>query len=205
MLFYRPTGLFLLVLIGLVLSLNDASGLIIYRLGTPFSAAQKDSLRDLDIDFIELDWTASESLKEVELDSLEAGVLQPDFFTADENIAATALGRGGLVTVLVSRHPKNGVGNVLLDEDPRTVYTWLEIAPESFNRQIVERVNLDLGGHYLVKEVRFRPLPEHTGHFVEHFTIGVSNSEVSNFRNPVFPVVVEVKENNNRGRRQKKA
>ena len=54
MISYKLTGLFLLVLMGLTLCSDDASGVIIYRLGTPFSAAEKDSLQNLGIDFRQL-------------------------------------------------------------------------------------------------------------------------------------------------------
>ena len=48
------SGLLLVALFTLALTATDTSAVIIYRLGTPFSAAERDSLRDLSIDFEEI-------------------------------------------------------------------------------------------------------------------------------------------------------
>jgi len=95
MISYKPRGLFLFVLMGLILFSHDASGVIIYRVGTPFTAAEEDSLQDLGIDFREVEWSFPAVEEGLELDSLSAGSLQPNFFDEDENIALTALSRGG--------------------------------------------------------------------------------------------------------------
>ena len=56
----------------------------IYRIGTPFSTTEKDSLAGLGIDFREIDWSASHLQDALELDSLQVGSLQPNYFDADE-------------------------------------------------------------------------------------------------------------------------
>ncbi|MCE2450055.1 MAG: hypothetical protein J4F35_17285, partial [Candidatus Latescibacteria bacterium] len=93
------TGMFLLVSIALALNARDASGVIVYRIGTPFSEAEKDSLERIGIDFRELDWSASQLEDALDPDSLQVGVLQPNFFAEDEDIAATLLSRDGWVAV----------------------------------------------------------------------------------------------------------
>ena len=80
------TGMFLLALMALALNARDASGVIVYRIGTPFSEAEKDSLEGIGIDFREFDWSENSQLEDaLDPDSLQAGVLQPNFFAEDED------------------------------------------------------------------------------------------------------------------------
>ena len=51
MLLFQSTGYFFFALLGLALFSPEASGVILYRVGTPFTAAEKDSLQNLGIDF----------------------------------------------------------------------------------------------------------------------------------------------------------
>ena len=67
------TGMFLLILIALALNARDASGVIVYRIGAPFTAAEKDSLEGLSIDFRDIAWSASQFEEALEPDSLQAG------------------------------------------------------------------------------------------------------------------------------------
>ena len=194
---FKSTRWSLLAAAGLVLWATEAATLTVYRIGTPFSAAEKDSLGDLGFDFRELDWSVAQSLNRVELDSLDVGVLQPDFFDVDENMAATALDRGGAITIAIFASDNNIVGKVLLDEDDNTAYEFREIAPESFNREITERLQVDLGGKFLIREVRFRPRPDHPERFLERFRIGISNEPLSFFRVGTFPAILEIRENTN--------
>ena len=83
----KSAELLLLVLLNIVFFAQDISGVILYRIGTPFSTAEKDSLASLDIDFKEISWSASQLQNALEVDSLEAGSLQPNFFDEDEDIA----------------------------------------------------------------------------------------------------------------------
>ena len=197
MLSFKSTRLLLFAVVGWVFWATEVASLTVYRIGTPFSAAEKDSLRDLGFDFRELQWSVAQSLERVELDSLITGVLQPNFFDADENIAATALDRGGVITISIFASDNNLVGRVLLDGDENTVYEFREIAPESFNRVITEKMGLDLGGEFLIREVRFRPRAEHPERFLERFRIGISNEPLTIFRAPTFPAILEVTENTN--------
>ena len=160
--------------------------MIIYRVGTPFTAAEKDSLQDLEIDFREIDWSFSELEEGLELDSLSIGSLQPNFFDEDENIARTALSRGGEVHITVFAHENSLVGQVLLDGDPSTAYVWEEAVGVSARRA---RITLDLGGQFLVKKVSFRPLAENPGRFLESFIVGVTNVPFETFRIPALPAV----------------
>ena len=196
MLSFKLTRLLLLAVAGWVFWATETASLMVYRIGTPFSAAEKDSLRDLGFDFRELQWSVAQSLKRVELDSLTTGVLRPNFFDADENIAATALDRGGIIDVRV-RSSNNLIGRVLVDGDENTVYEFREVTPESFNRVITENIDLDLGGEFLIREVRFRPRAEHPERFLERFRIGISNASLLISRRPAFSYVLEVKENTN--------
>ena len=186
MLLSQSTGYFLLALLVLSLFSTEASGVILYRVGTPFTAAEKDSLQNLGIDFREIDWSFSELEEGLELDSLSAGSLQPNFFDEDEDIARTALSRGGEVHITVFAHENSLVGQVLLDGDPNTAYVWEEAVGVSSRRA---RVTLDLGGQFLVKKVSFRPLAENPGRFIESFIVGVTNVPFETFRIPALPAV----------------
>ena len=119
MLLSQSTGYFVLALLGLALFSTKASGVIIYRVGTPFAAAEKDSLQDLGIDFREIDWSFSALEEGLEVDSLSAGSLQPNFFDEDENIARTALLRGGRISINITGQENTLLAQVLLDGDPK--------------------------------------------------------------------------------------
>ena len=192
------TGIPLLVLLALTLSVGDAAAVLIYRIGTPFSAVEKDSLESIGIDFREIDWSASQLRDALELDSLQQGSLQPNFFAADEDIAATLQSRDGFVGVMAqNRLYWEDTVLAMVDQDPTTAYTWPAIAPESFD-DIIDRqwgVFLDLGGRFLVREVRYRPLQERPDHFLEHFRFSISEGEFSAYRRPEFRVITEVREN----------
>ena len=76
--FQMTTGMFLLVSISFAFHVRDASGVIVYRIGTPFSEAEKDSLEKIGIDFRELGWSENSQLEDaLDPDSLQAGVLHP--------------------------------------------------------------------------------------------------------------------------------
>ena len=172
MLLSQSTGYFVLALLGLALFSTEASGVIIYRVGTPFAAAEKDSLQDLGIDFREISWSFSALEEGLELDSLSAGSLQPNFFDEDENIARTALLRGGRISINITGQENTLLAQVLLDGDPSTAYVWPEATGVSTRSA---RVTLDLGGQFLVKKVIFRPLAENPGRFIENFGVGIGN------------------------------
>ena len=179
--------------------LRDAAGAVVIRLGTPFSAVEKDSLRGLGLEYREIDWTVSQLEEGLELDSLQAGVLQPNFFEEDEDIAAALLGRGGWIAVTTTYNFWDKlVGVVLLDQDPATSYGWPALAAESFDLSSEARlrgVTLVLGGRFLVREIRFRPLADRPDHFLEQFRIGISDADFNTFRVPWFPTLLEVREN----------
>ena len=172
MLLSQSTGYLVLALLGLALFSPEASGVILYRVGTPFTAAEKDSLQDLGIDFREIDWSFSALEKGLELDSLSIGSLQPNFFDGDENIARTALFRGGRISINITGQENTLLAQVLLDGDPSTAYVWPEATGVATRRA---RVTLDLGGQFLVKKVSFRPLAENPGRFIENFGVGIGN------------------------------
>ena len=90
----KSIGVLLLALLGAGFCPQNVSGVVIYRIGTPFSTTEKDSLAGLGIDFREIDWSASQLQDALELDSLQTGSLQPNYFDEDEDIAATLLSRG---------------------------------------------------------------------------------------------------------------
>ena len=202
------TGMFLLVSIALALNAHDASGVIIYRIGTPFSEAEKDSLEGIGIDFRELDWSENSQLEDaLDPDSLQVGVLQPNFFAEDEDIAATLLSRDGWVAV--QREAGRGnfdqtVGNLLVDQDPSTAHTWKAIDQATLDFRAAccndpgasLRVHFDLGGRFLIKEVRLRTLADRSDHFLEQFVIGVSDEIYGIVGHvPNLPTVVEVEGN----------
>ncbi|MDE2735961.1 MAG: hypothetical protein OXI72_16310, partial [Gemmatimonadota bacterium] len=200
--------MFLLVLISFALHVRDASGVIVYRIGTPFSEAEKDSLEKISIDFRELGWSENSQLEDaLDPDSLQAGVLQPNFFAEDEDIAATLLSRDGWVAV--QREAGRGnfdqtVGNLLVDQDPSTAHTWKAIDQATLDFRAAccndpgasLRVHFDLGGRFLIREVRLRPLADRSDHFLEQFVIGVSDERYGIIGHvPNLPPVVEVEGN----------
>lgn len=177
---------------------HNAFGVTIYRIGAPFSATERDSLVGLGVDFREFDWSISQDLDGLEMDSLAAGSLQPNFFAEDEDMAASALTRDGWVAVqnfaTVDRH----AAQVVIDEDPETFYLWPELDPTAFAQSRIgtEEVTIDLGGRFVIREVRLSPSPDNPGHFFEHFTLGVSD-HLTRLGNsiPDFPAIAEIKEN----------
>ena len=167
-------SLVLLAITAFSFATRDASGAILYRIGTPFTAAEKDSLDRIGVDYLEVDWSTSQVLDAVEEDSLQAGSLQPNFFAEEEDIAATLVSRGGKVWVNLFAGENNLTGLMMVDQDPTSAQTWAAIAPQSFSlRAFREKVTFDLGGRFLIREVRFRALEDRPEHFLEHFTISI--------------------------------
>ena len=200
----RRTHILLFLTTVLAFHPSSAPGVVVYRIGSPFSEAEKDSLEGIGIDFEEIPWSASQLQEALEPDSLKAGSLQPNYFDEDEDIAATLLTRDGWVGVKNFANVDRLLGQVLVDQDPATAHTWPAIAPESFNVATgfsnevrnTEQVTFDLGGRFLVREVRLRPSPEFPEHFLEWIQIGVSDRgfHAGNWV-PDFPAIAEVKEN----------
>ena len=170
--------------------------MILYRVGAPFSAAEEDSLDGLDIEFREIPWSASQVQDALELDSLQAGSLQPNYFDEDEDIAAALLSRGGWIGVAVFATINRLVGRVLIDQDPDTAYSWPAIAPESFGRGGWVQITLDLGGRFRIRELRLRPTADHPEHFLEGLSLGISDRGFQATNSVItFPVLAEVREN----------
>ena len=195
----RSTPWLSVALVGLALFARDASPAVIYRIGAPLTAAEKDSLDGLGIEFREIQWSASQLEEALEPDSLLAGSVQPNFLDEDEDIAATLLDRGGRIWIDVFGAPNALIAQVLLDSDPATDYTWFAVAPESFNVNIrSERLTLDLGGQFLVRELRMRPAPDKPEQFLEHFNVGIGDRNelfLRSGRFPQFPQLLDIKEN----------
>ena len=194
------TGMFLLVLFALALHAHEASGATIYRIGVPFSAAERDSLEGIGIELRELDWSASFLEDAVDPDSLQAGILQPTFFGGDQDIAATSLSRDGWVSV--QREAGRGTfdnttGNQLLDGDPDTGYTWQAIdqATLDFRAKCCNdpfaalTVNFNLGGRFFIREVRLRTPADRPDLFLEQFNIGATGAT-----DPPYAIVEQVPE-----------
>ena len=162
---------------------SDSVGLVIYRIGTPFTVTEKDSLSGAGIDYREISWSSAHLLSDLDQDSLNIGTLRPNFFGADVNLAASTLDRGGVVRVFLFASENTTIGNVLIDEDPNTIYTWEAIDPDQFanssfgwnKEKEPETITIDLGGEFLIKEVRFRPLASHPEHYLDEFRIGVGD------------------------------
>lgn len=188
--------LLLMVLVGVGLLSRHASGVTVYRIGSPFSTSEKDSLEGIGIGFEEIEWSASHLLDALDPDSLEAGSLQPNFFTEDEDIAATLLDRGGRVWVKHFANENRVLGLPLLDRDPNTGHSWQAIDPEHFSGStIAQKVTLDLGGRFLIREVRLRPLSDRPDHYLEAFSLGISDLGFDVYRIPFFTRIAEVAEN----------
>jgi len=196
----RPPGLILSVLLGIVASLQGVSAVTIYRIGAGFSVAESDSLADLGIDYKSISWLPYHSQDALDHDSLATGLLQPNFLEVDEDIASGLLQRGGRVWIKEFATENTAVGRVLLDQDPTTAYGWRAIAPETFSvstnlETFSEKLTFDLGGRFLIREFRFRPLVDSPDHFLESFTLGISDAGYNVFRIPIFDKVAEVSEN----------
>ena len=203
----KPLALLMLfVLLGLGLSPRDAFPAIVYRIGTPFSAVERDSLDGLGIDYREIAWSASQLESAVELDSLRAGSLQPNFFEQDEDIATTLLSRDGWIGIVTIMEAcfcywNRQIGVILVDEDPTTGYTWSAVSAESFDQAATRStrgigVLLDLGGRFLIREVRVRPLEGKPEQYLESVDLGVSDRGfATDWRTPDFPPIVQVFEN----------
>lgn len=188
----------LLLAVVATVSARDAASLTVYRIGAPFAAAERDSLDRLGIGLRQIPWSASQVQDGLEVDSLQAGSLQPNYFDEHEDIAAGLLSRGGWVGVSIFANVNRLVGQVLLDRNSTSAYVWPAIAPETFGRGSIgtEQITLDLGGRFQIREVRLRPAPNHPEHFLERLSVGVRDRgfQAGNFI-PNFPVVAEVREN----------
>ena len=203
----KPAAILLQIAIALASAAPEASGLTIYRIGAPFSAAEKDRFADRAIEFREIGWSPSQLESDLDLDSLQLGTLQPTYFDAKANIAAGSLRRDGWVSVFLFASENTSIGQALIDDDATTSYTWAAIDPDQFannsfgwGEKQPETVTLDLGGVFLIKEVRFRPLAAHPEHYVEHFRIGISEEYRTQGRGAgtgaaFFEPILEVKEN----------
>ena len=201
------TGIFLLVFIALALNARVASGVIVYRIGTPFSAAERDSLEEIGIDFRELDWSASQLEDALAPDSLQAGVLQPNFFAPDEDIMAALLDRDGWVVVQREAGRSNfdqTIGKLLIDQDPSTAHTWKAIDQATLDFRAAccsdpgasLKLHFDLGGRFLIREVRLRTLADRPDHYLEQFVVGVSHERYGIVGNvPDLHPVVQLKNN----------
>ena len=202
------TGMLLLVSITLALNARVASGVTIYRIGQPFSEAERDSLEGIDIELRELGWSENSQLEDaLDPDSLQVGILQPNFIGGDHDIAASILDRGGWV--VAQRRAGKGTfdqtqANAMLDQDPNTGYSWpaqtqayLDLRASCCNDPFAAlHVNFDLGGRFHITEVRFRTLPDSTNHFLERFVFGAGDEviECCNWTGDL-PPVAEVKDN----------
>ena len=192
------TWMRLIALIALTISAIDANGVILYRIGSPLSSSERDSINNAGIEFRKIDWSASQLQEALEMDSLEAGSLQPNFIDIDEDIAVTLLEREGNIWLDVFGYSNSLIGQILIDGDPTTDYTWFAVAPESFPHNARNaRITLDLGGEFLIREVRFRPVQEKPEQFLERFKISVGNREdLYGTTNLIsFPKLLEVSEN----------
>ncbi len=176
----KLSGLILLALMVTTIFLDDASSAIIYRIGKPFSPAERDSLKGIgfgDKEIIEISWLnkdASEFRENLDEDSLkvaDAGSIQPKFIREGESIAATALDRGGWIAEGTQSYERLGIhqgygiegniGNNMIDGDPTTAFVWPWPAPAGEQRggarchHAPHRIVINLGGIFVVNKVRF--------------------------------------------------
>jgi hypothetical protein len=192
-------------LVSLAFGAQTVSAAVVYRIGAQFTSAEQDSLRQLGLGFQEIAWSVSQLQHNLSQDALAAGSLEPTRFEREENMAATALSRDGWVRVFEFASESNTVGRVVLDADETTGYVWKAIDPQQFannsfgwGEKQPETITLDLGGEFLVREVRFRSLSP--GQYLEHFRIGLSNEYRTQGRGSgtgaeIFPWIAEVREN----------
>ncbi len=180
----KLAGLILLALMVTAIFLDDASSAIIYRIGRPFSPAERDSLQGIGIEMKEISWLnkdASEIRENLDEDSLkvaDAGSIQPKFIREGESIAATALDRGGWIangTQGIESLGNNeaygiegNIANNMIDGDPTTAFVWPwplragvtsgELEPQRTGarcHQAQHRIVINLGGLFVVNKVRF--------------------------------------------------
>ena len=194
----KATPILLLLTAVLAADVRRSSGVVVYRIGTPFTAAEKDSLHGLGTDLEEIDWSHSVGHDALEPDSLRAGSLQPNFLDETEDIAATLVSRDGWVAADIAYYSRDSKFHVLVDGDPATALTWHAVAPASFGALDLTLwgVMLGLGGEFLIREVAFRPLADRPDHYLEHFLIRVSNKRKADYgRYSSHLTVAEVSEN----------
>ena len=189
-----PDRHILLVMLGAGFWVPSVGAVTVYRIGIPFSAAETDSLSALGIGTRQIRWEPDQGHRALDLDALATGVLQPDSFAVDEDIGAIILDRGGRVWIKTFASENSLSAQVLLDRDPSTALEWRALFPESFTQQtnqeaFSEKMTFDLGGQFRIREFRFRPLEHAPYHFLESFSIGVSDVGFDVFRIPIFPAV----------------
>ncbi len=178
--------------------LDDASSAIIFRIGKPFSPAERDSLQGIGIELKEISWLNYESVANLDADSLkaaDAGSIQPKFIREGESIAATALDRGGGWVAVGTQGSESlgnneaygiegNIGNNMIDGDPTTAFVW----PASRRARggarchgAPHRIVIYLGGLFVVDKVRFYTRggispegEEYETHFIEGYELGTS-------------------------------
>ncbi len=169
---------------------HGASGATLIRIGQPHTAAERDSLDRLGVEVVHVPWVSAHVQDQIDQDSLQADMLVPKFLPDDEDLAAGLLERGGRVWVdhnIGVGGENTLVGQVLIDQDPTTDYVWAEIEADRFGlRGWWGKVTFDLGGRFLIKEVRFRPIEGRTDHYLDTFALGVSDLVFNTYRIPWF-------------------
>ena len=141
----------------------------IYRIGgagAPKPAASNE------VRFHQLHWSDFTEKTGLEEEALAAGVLQPFFLDADENIALTTPQRGG------GPHVSGNVGYYvnekslrLVDGDPATFYDWVETTKSLERNETLRkhRITMELGGVFQVNRVRL--FTAMSGHYPDQLDI----------------------------------
>ncbi len=196
----KLAGLILLALMVTAIFLDDATCATIYRIGKPFSDAERTSLEGIGIEVQQFSWEVYESVKNLDVDSLKAahgGSIEPKFIRPGESIAATALDRGGWIAEGTQDDERlsfkegyeieGNVANNMIDGDPTTAFVWPRPAPPGWKRnggrchKAPHRIVINLGGQFVVDKVRFYPREgispdgeEYKTHFIEDYQLGTS-------------------------------
>ncbi len=203
----RLAGLIPLALMVSAIFLDDASSAIIYRIGKPFSPAERDSLQEIGLAFKEISWLNYESVANLDVNSLkaaDAGSIQPKFIREGESIAATALDRGGWIANGTQGSESLGnneaygiegnIGNNMIDGDPTTAFVWPwpprpgELRTGARCHNAPYRIVINLGGLFVVNKVRFHTREgispegeEYETHFIEDYELGTSLGRPEDF------------------------
>ncbi len=196
----KLTGLILLALVVISIFSDEATCATIYRIGRPFSQAERDSLERIGIEVQQFSWEVYESVQSLDVDSLKAadgGSIEPKFIREGESIAATALDRGGWIAEgtqsdetlgTLERYKIQGnIGNNMIDGDPTTAFVWPWPPPPGEQRggarchNAPHRIVIYLGGLFVVDKVRFYTREgispegeEYETHFIEDYELGTS-------------------------------
>ena len=158
-------------------------GLTIYRIGGSDRAPPPEAELE-GVEFVSLSWAAAAQEFDGKLQGLaleEAGIA-PVLVSPDDNLALTALARGGGPAGFAIKRGRNIYGALVADKlvdkiadgDPTTAFRLVDDQGLArFSYASPGTFLIDLGWRFPINRIRFYPTPQYSGRNVEEFAVQV--------------------------------